>query len=95
MSATLSNEYVLWGNPPSDLYSQGHKKISGVGHVKGNAEAGELTSDEVLNIRMDSRAKAFWTKMKAMDLKGSGIHTSCTVRWEGRVVTGTANGVLV
>jgi len=59
-------------------------------HVYGHADDLEvptvLTFEETLNITMDARAKAFWTKMDRSRWPQISLGGSCVVRWEHKAV---------
>jgi hypothetical protein len=58
------------------------------GHADDNREEAELSPDESLNVRMDSRAKAFWAAMHLLGWPSSRLSSSCTIRWQGKSTTG-------
>jgi hypothetical protein len=60
------------------------------GHADNRVQEDELTSDEKLNIRMDERAKAFWSKMQTIGWQSSGLASSCLVRVENKVVVNSS-----
>jgi hypothetical protein len=60
-------------------------------HVKGHADErqghAEVSMDEQLNIRMDARAKEFWTKLNTEGWKHYKLRDGCSLTWNKSPVT--------
>ena len=56
------------------------------GHADDRSEIGPLSLEETLNIRMDTRAKAFWSTMNIRGWPHSPLPGSCVVTWQESAV---------
>ena len=53
-----------------------------LGHAEERLECGPFMLEETLNMRMDSRAKAFWSLHNMRGWELSPLQGSCVVRWQ-------------